>query len=336
MIITISTLNIGFSIVVALLLFICYSFFLKSSNKSYITIASCGLFLTGLTALQFQHLDFVLQGADPLNTQYYRFLLFFVPPMFYFFSRFILFPEYKITPLSFVHLLPILTVFLVERDIAVPAAFMIGTGYCLWLAHIIYGLKQHRKRFEVEFFFIAFFSLLAIVVLIFGFSVSFIDNAYFYYFYANGITLAFILVAGALIIYPDLLVELTEAVKLSYATSTLANIDIKQQLEKLEKLMHDSKMYQNEELSLSLMAEAMELSSHQLSELINTQYGYGFSKYIREIRVSQAKLLLKNEPNSSVLSISLETGFRSQSNFYAAFKDITGLSPGSYRKKYKS
>jgi len=275
---------------------------------------------------------FLLENTDPLNSLFYRFILFLVPPTFYFFSRQALFPEYRLKLFSLTHFLPLLTVFFVERDIAVPIAFSLGTSYCLWLTYIIYGLKEYRNRFEVEFFFIAFFTLLAIVILILGFLVSFIDNAYFYYFYANGIALAFVLVTGALIIYPDLLNELTEAVKLGYATSTLTNIDIKKNLEKLNQLINSSKIYKNENLSLSTMAEAMELTGHQLSELINTQYGVGFSKYVRDIRIEKAKKLLKDEPNSSILSISMEIGFKSQSNFYAAFKDTTGLSPGSYRK----
>ncbi|MEM7366395.1 MAG: helix-turn-helix domain-containing protein, partial [Pseudomonadota bacterium] len=39
-----------------------------------------------------------------------------------------------------------------------------------------------------------------------------------------------------------------------------------------------------------------------------------------------------DHPSQSVLSVSLEVGFRSQSTFYAAFREVTGLSPGDYRK----
>jgi AraC-like DNA-binding protein len=28
----------------------------------------------------------------------------------------------------------------------------------------------------------------------------------------------------------------------------------------------------------------------------------------------------------------MDAGFKSQSNFYAAFKEVTGMSPGDYRK----
>lgn len=79
----------------------------------------------------------------------------------------------------------------------------------------------------------------------------------------------------------------------------------------------------------------MDLSSHQLSELINTQFDISFSQYIRQQRIEAAQQLLVNEPKYSVLSIGMEVGFKSQSNFYAAFKEIAGESPGSYRKNPK-
>jgi len=333
MIATITHLNVGFSIVVAPLLFVSYAFFIESGNKTKTSIFTCGLFLLALTTLQVSHLSFLDETSRPLDTVAYRTMLFLVPVMFYFFSQLTLFTEYKIKAKSLFHFLPVVAVLFFDKTIVVPAAFTIGAGYCLWLAKIIYGLRKHRKRFEVEFFFFAFFSAFAFVVLFFGFSVSFMDNTYFYYFYANGITLAYILVTGALIIYPDLLNELTEAVKLGYVSSTLNKINVADKIKELEKLMNASKIYENENLGLSQLAESLDLTGHQLSELINTQFGISFSRYLRKVRVDRAKILLMTEPSSSVLSISMETGFKSQSNFYAAFKEITGVSPGGYRKE---
>jgi len=332
----VSILNIGFSIVITIVLLICYLFFLESNNKKLSSLVSCALFLVAISALQIEHLQFFQNNAQPLDSAYYRALLFVVPPMFYFFSRFVLFPEYRLKPFSILHFLPLAAVLLLERDFAVPLAFLIGTGYCFWLSNLLYRLRNHRNRFEIEFFFFALFSIFAFGVLVVGFSASFIDDAYFYQFYANGIAFAFMLVTAALIIYPDLLNELTEVVKLSYTTSTLKGVNIEQNKEKLTELMQKSAIYQNENLNLATLAKAMDLSSHQLSELINTEFGVSFSQYLREVRIERAKYLLKNELNSSILSISMETGFKSQSNFYAAFKDLTGQSPGNYRKSFQN
>ncbi|TQV72118.1 AraC family transcriptional regulator [Aliikangiella marina] len=332
----ITTLNIGFSLIISVILIICYVFFLESNNKKPASIISSILFLSGIAALQLEHLSYFQWEGQPLDTLYYRTLAFAIPPMFYFFSRFVLFPEYRFRPLSALHFLPVPFVFIVDREIAVPMAFLIGAGYCVWLTNLLYRLRTHRNRFEIEFFFFVAFSLFALGVLVVGFSATYIDDAYFYHFYANGIGLAYMLVTAALIIYPDLLNELTEAVKLSYMTSTLSKVDVDQSKAKLDELMQQANIYQNENLNLSTLAEATELTSHQLSELINTQFGVSFSQYLREVRIERAKYLLKNEPQSSILSISMETGFKSQSNFYAAFKEITGQSPGNYRKSFQN
>ena len=134
--------------------------------------------------------------------------------------------------------------------------------------------------------------------------------------------------------FPDLLTDLAEAAKLSYAATTLNGVDIASSLAKLEQQMKQDRLYQNDELNLAMVAEAVGLTSHQLSELINVHFGMGFSRYIREQRVRAAQTLLASEPEASILAISMETGFKSQSSFYAAFKEIMGVSPGDYRKKH--
>lgn len=256
--------------------------------------------------------------------------------MFFFFSRAILFPDARLRVAHLLHLAPIPLAFFAPRELATPLAFSIGTAYCLWITGIVYRLREHRRRFRFELFFFGLFSVLAILILVLGFSSSYIDNAYFYYFYANGIALAFVLVTGALIAFPELLRELHEVVRLNYSNSTLERVDIPAYIEKLEHLMETEKLFQNENLDLSTAAQILGLSSHQLSELINRHYGVGFPKYVRAKRVKEAEKLLVNEPEASVLSIGLEVGFKSQSNFYAAFKECHGQSPGAYRQSASS
>lgn len=329
----ISILSIGFSLGSAMVLFIAYLFFLNNVNKSPGAVISCALLLIAVAAIQLSHLDFFIADANPLQSPIYRFWLFLVAPMFFFFSRFILLPEAKIPPLMLVHFVPLLLSFFLPGDIAIPLIFMIGSAYCLWLASMIYGLRAQRKRFNIEMFFFGLFSIQAVMVLIFGFAIPYIDATYFYLIYTNSIGIAFFLIVSALIVFPDLLAELAEVAKISYSASTLTDVDAEAKLSELESLIATPKIYQNEQLNLALLAEAMGLSSHQLSELINVNYGVGFSRFVRERRIDVAKRLLIEEPNASILSISLDTGFQSQSNFYAAFKEITGEPPGSYRKK---
>jgi len=328
----ISTFIIGFSIIIAILLWLTYLLFIKHENKTWITVVSCTGLLIGLSVAQYNHYSFYEYDIDPLSTIGYRFLILFLPTVFYFFSRAILFPRQKITALHLAHFLPLLLAFLAPKEVAVPAAFLVGAGYCLWLTNIIYGLRSVRKRFGLVFFFFGFFTIIAIIVLFIGFAAADIGQAYFYHFYTFGIGSSLILVTGTLIVFPNVLSEIDEVARLRYSNSTLNNIDVEACKQKLEQLMNTAKMYQNDKLSLAILADEMQITTHQLSELINTQFDTSFSQYIRRQRVDAAKQLLIDEPNASVLSICMEVGFKSQSNFYSAFKEITGESPGNYRK----
>jgi AraC-like DNA-binding protein len=332
MIASISILTIGFSVLSAAILLIAYVFFLKNVSKTWYAIGSCAGLLISLSALQLWQLRYFLEGLDVLALPEYRFWLFLAPPMFYFFSRATFLPDAPVRPVHLLNLLPLLLNFLPHYETAISLILLIGMGYCLWWCHLIVGLRAQRKRFRMEIFFFSLFAIVALCVLGLGMAVPYIDHQYFYVFYTNSIGFSFVLVVAALIVFPDLLMELAEAAKLSYSASTLNDIDIPASVARLDELMKVSRLYQNENLNLAMVAEAMALTPHQLSELVNREFGVNFSRFIREQRVNAVKVNLLKEPKASVLSIGLEAGFATQSSFYAAFSEIAGMSPGAYRK----
>ncbi len=57
-------------------------------------------------------------------------------------------------------------------------------GYSLWLGRLVYGLRGQRKQFRFEILYFAVMVVLAVIVLGLGFSLPYIDHAYFYYFYS--------------------------------------------------------------------------------------------------------------------------------------------------------
>lgn len=330
---TISILVAGFSVISAAVLFFAYALFMPFSGKTWLSQLTCGAFVLALGNLQFTHFLYFLDGSEPLASANYRFWLFVVPSMFYLFSRSVILPNSPAHPLLLVHLAPLALPFFLPQGIALPILFLIGTAYSVWLANTIYGLRDKRRQFRFELFFFIVMSVIAVFVLILGFSIPYIDTRIFYFFYSNSIGLAFMLVIAGIVAIPGLLNDLSEAARIKYAASTLSGIDVEAVLKKLESLMVDEKIYRNEDLNLSLLAAELDISSHQLSELINSRLGLSFSRYIRERRVEAAKTLLLADARQSVLSIGLDTGFKSQSSFYAAFREITGASPGDFRKR---
>lgn len=308
-----------------------YCLFLPNLRKSWLSMLSCCLLLSALAALQILHAEHLFSGLDLVSLQPYLSLLFLVPTAFFFFSRAVLLPDHPPRPILILHWVPFVASVFIASPVELPAAFLLGAAYCVWLSRKIYGIRTQRSRFRFEIFFFGLFSLLAIGVLLLGFAINQIDQSNFVLAYANAIGLALVLVVAALIIFPELLSDIDAIAKLAYANSTLTHVDTRAAVARLDTLMKSEKIFQNEELSLSVLAEQLALSSHQLSELVNTEYGIGFSRLVRKHRVEEAKRLLLDEPQSSVLSIGLEVGFRSQSNFYTAFKEFTGISPGQFR-----
>ena len=329
---TISIAIAGFSAVSAVLLFFVYVGLIDVQGKSAYSVISCAVLLAALAGIQVSHLLYFNGGAPPLDSFHYQLALFVVPASFFFFGRWALQPAEPFRPLILIHLLPILLLFVVRLEIALPILLLFGVGYSVWLGYFVYGLRAQRKQFRFEFFYFVVMSAAALCVLALGFAIPYIDDAIFYYFYNSIVGLAFAIMIAALIANPTLIGDLSEATRVRYGTSTLRGVDVEACLKQLHESLAVSKVYQNENLSLALLADSLGISSHQLSELVNTRLGMGFSKYMRECRVEAAKALLVSAPSQSILSISMDTGFRSQSAFYAAFKEVTGQSPGDYRK----
>jgi AraC-like DNA-binding protein len=322
----------GFTIIAAVLLGVAYLFFLPEMRKSVSSMLSCTLMLAILSSLQWAHYQYFTSGFDALGSRIYLTLLLLSPPMFYFFSRSVIYTEPNTSPLQIVHFIwPALAIVLPLESIPV-VAFIIGTAYTVWFISVIWGLREQRTHFHFELFFFVSFALMATLALIVGLALPYIEPRLFYTVYGASIGIAMILVVGALIIFRDLVSDIMLVTNLAYAKSKLLSIDIEAAQARLEELLTQDKIYQNENLNLGQLADLVELSPHQLSELINTRYGMGFPRFVRERRVDAAKKLLTEQPDTPVLAIGLMTGFKSQSNFYIAFKEATGQSPGSYRR----
>ena len=322
----------GFAAISAVLLLLAYAVLIDIPGKSIYSVGSCAALGAALTTIQIGHLLYFTGGGEPLDRFHYLLALFVAPPAFYSFGRWAILPTESFRPLQLLHFLPVPLLFLLPQKLALPILFTLGAGYSVWLGNLVYGLRDRRKQFRFEFLYFTVMSVLAIIVLGLGFATPYVDHDYFYYFYNNAVALGVAIMLVALVGNPNLIGDLTEAARVKYGASTLREVDVDACLAKLDQLMTDSKVYQNESLSLASLAEAVGLSGHQLSELINTRLGIGFSRYVRECRVNAAKTLLISAPGRSILSISMDTGFRSQSAFYAAFKETTGQSPGDYRR----
>lgn len=325
-------LLIGFS-VVSIFIFIINSLLKSTLAKIDCSMRSGGLLLLALLILQLTHSQYLQPENFDINAPLYKLALFIVAPAFYFYSRGILTlqPHYSLK--QFIHFSPVIIAPFLALNTALPLAFFIGSGYLLWLVFKVYQLKAQRKRFKLELIALAVLLSLALLVINLVLLRPIISEHTFFSLYASLIGLALFVALLATLHFPRFSAEIAAAVQITYAESTLDSIDCEKALKKLTQLMEVDKIYRHETLNLSQVAQQMDLNTHQLSELINSKLHQGFSRYLREYRINEAKQLLLSEPDASVLSIGLSVGFNSQSNFYAAFAEIEALAPGQYRKQ---
>lgn len=290
--------------------------------------------LLALSGLQLAHFAWLYQDSAWVTTVPYRVMLFAVAPTFFLFSQPLLrLPALpQVRPALAWHALPLVASVFVAEEWALRSAFLLGAGYLLWLARGLYALRRERAHFQLEMLLLGTVFAIAVGVSVLGLAQSVLPGKTFFSLYAISIGLAFLLVQLTLGFRPRLSIEVREAAQTVYATSTLTHVDCDAVMVKLNHLMQNERIFVDPELSLPGLAERLGLSSHQLSELMNSRLGKGFSRYLREQRIGAAKAMLVDEPSASVLSVGLSVGFTSQSNFYEAFREIEGMPPGQYRK----
>jgi AraC-like DNA-binding protein len=101
----------------------------------------------------------------------------------------------------------------------------------------------------------------------------------------------------------------------------------------LEKVMKEKEPYLNKNLSLNLLADKLNSSTHILSYVLNTHYNVNFYNYINNFRIDYCEALLKNPKKQylSIEGIAFEGGFGSKSTFNTLFKKQSGMTPTQYK-----
>lgn len=80
------------------------------------------------------------------------------------------------------------------------------------------------------------------------------------------------------------------------------------------------------------IASAVNLSASRAAVLFRDVMGVSIKHHLTRTRLGHARMLL-TETDGKIVSVALDSGFRSLSSFYAAFSEATGVSPAQYRKE---
>lgn len=97
----------------------------------------------------------------------------------------------------------------------------------------------------------------------------------------------------------------------------------------LEILRHEYRT----QLTLDELAERLGVTPQYASSLLSKETGDTFSGHISALRVERVKLLLSST-SYSLGYIATESGFGSIRSFNRCFRELTGMSPGEWRKSF--
>ena len=86
------------------------------------------------------------------------------------------------------------------------------------------------------------------------------------------------------------------------------------------------------EITIRDIAGACACSESTVSHLFKNHFGKSAKAYINELRLNQAKKLLKTS-DLSISQVALLSGFSNINYFPTAFKKMVGISPSDYRNE---
>lgn len=113
------------------------------------------------------------------------------------------------------------------------------------------------------------------------------------------------------------------------------NMDHQLNKKKLENLMEKQKIFRDPDISLTALAEKMNVRRNYVSFLINELYNLSFYDFINRHRVEEVTAKLQKDSSSNLLHIAFNAGFNSKTTFNVTFKKYTGMTPTQYRHKMK-
>lgn len=126
--------------------------------------------------------------------------------------------------------------------------------------------------------------------------------------------------------------------KRKYSNSSLSYEESVRNIDQLDRLMKDEKLFLNPDLTLAKTSTRLDISTKQLSQAINQVYKKNYSQYIADYRVEEAKRLLHlaEYANYKISAIAYDSGFNSISSFNTTFKKLTQITAIEYRQSLSS
>lgn len=286
-------------------------------------------------------------------------------PMFYFYYKKIIDPDFQFSRAQIKHFLPglIMLVFLLPLSSVFftgqtsshmvmndPNLFMkvmsmvvlLIIGHMINLVYLFAILIENRNLFflrhnrgcNAKYAQVILVQIVGIIVII---GIDFVEEMFHHPtgFGVSSICVTFFAVVFYLSIvrYPEYMrLVKQETQKIRYAQSRVQSLNLDRIFRQMKHFMEEERIFTDEGLSLPRFAQMLDIAPQQLSEILNHKMNKSFCEYINEYRIEEAKKILVEHTEAKIISVGFDVGFNTKSAFYNAFQKCTGQSPGAFRK----
>ncbi len=103
---------------------------------------------------------------------------------------------------------------------------------------------------------------------------------------------------------------------------------------KLEEWIEKEKPYLNPDFQLSDLRQVLPLNRSYLSRFINSAYGCSFYQWVNDLRIEEAKRLMREQPELKIQDVAERCGFSNQKVLWRTFVNETGMSPSEWKAKF--
>jgi AraC-like DNA-binding protein len=108
-----------------------------------------------------------------------------------------------------------------------------------------------------------------------------------------------------------------------------------------ENLLHlfaVDKIYKENNISLDMVAQKLNTTRHNASQIINEHFNVSFHEFVNMYRIKEAKQLLIDDKSRrlNIINVAYEVGYNNKVTFNKAFKKDTQLTPSQYQRNVAS
>jgi len=130
------------------------------------------------------------------------------------------------------------------------------------------------------------------------------------------------------------LLTLSDSLSFKYNKSGLTESLSQELKSSLIELLENKKIYKENDINLEILAEQLNTTRHNASQVINEHFGINFHELINKYRINEAKQIfeLDYQKNLNIIDVAYEVGYNNKVTFNKAFKKDTSLTPSEFQR----